>query len=77
MNAPCYQCPDRRIVPVSCHSHCEKYAEYREKVDQINRARFEYELKKSVSTHRISEYFKWRQKWCRNKKKLHTSHNTN
>lgn len=33
MTVPCYQCQERQI---GCHAKCERYAEYRAKVDALN-----------------------------------------
>ena len=36
MNAPCMNCSDREI---GCHSHCDRYSEYRTVCDKIKAAR--------------------------------------
>ena len=36
MNCPCMNCAERHEA---CHSECEKYAAYREKIDAIKAAR--------------------------------------
>ena len=52
-NAPCLNCEDRaermykNNIYVGCHSNCERYATYKEKVERIKAAR-----KKSEIEHR-------------------------
>ena len=40
INAPCKECSERHA---SCHSECEKYKEFRMKVDTDNAKRRKYE----------------------------------
>lgn len=43
---PCYKCDDRYPA---CHSYCEKYKEYRQKLDSINeQARRDREMENCV-----------------------------
>ena len=42
MTQPCYHCPDREM---GCHGRCERYAEYRAKIDEANAKR---ELERSA-----------------------------
>ena len=42
LNVPCYNCNDRHA---GCHSECEKYLEYRVKLEEIKAAKAEYMAK--------------------------------
>lgn len=43
---PCYKCDDR--YP-GCHGYCEKYLEYRKKLDEVNeKARLDNEMRNSI-----------------------------
>ena len=55
--APCYDCPDR--VPY-CHSKCEKYLDYQEKIRAIRKAK--EELYSGESDFRKVRSKKWRNK---------------
>lgn len=38
MKTPCYKCTEREV---GCHSKCDRYIEFREKLDKENKARLE------------------------------------
>jgi len=61
---PCYQCPDRRVTEdYNCHSHCERYANYKDGLKAINHAR--YEESESPTSHKSGAWInrtRWDQK---------------
>lgn len=42
---PCKDCPDR--VP-GCHGSCDRYKEWKQRLDELNKARKEYENKRNL-----------------------------
>ena len=49
----CYGCENRTI---GCHSNCEKYNEYKEKADLINKNRREYMECRAYTKIKCQEY---------------------
>jgi hypothetical protein len=45
MNAPCYNCVDRKAT---CHDICEKYREFKGRMDDIKRSKKEFNYGRSV-----------------------------
>ena len=38
INSPCFKCEDRKVIgDYNCHSHCERYAEYRKTIEENKR----------------------------------------
>ena len=47
IKAPCKNCPDREL---GCHGKCEKYQEYRTKVNEYNKKKHDAEFKAYLGT---------------------------
>lgn len=50
MRGPCLECKERHV---GCHGSCERYKEFREKLDRIKRARKQYEATEYDQTARL------------------------
>lgn len=66
-NAPCLNCPDRHE---SCHSHCEKYAEYKaERQKVLNRQHKDGMLRNNLCALDFARRTAWQRAWRDRKSK--------